>query len=159
MHKLETFLLVSAWVVTLASVLFIPRKMAWEASFIFVLTQLFTWILGVTVVECGWIEYPVHELSKANSTSFFFEYLLLPMLAVHFILRYPAGKALWLRIVYFAGAMAAFTIAEVIVERYTLIIKYHGWSWYWTFISMSFVFYFTMVIVKWFFRIRKPFSL
>lgn len=159
MHKLEPFLLVGASIICLASILFIPRKKAWEAVFIFLMAQFFSWLFGLVVVEYGWIEYPVRELAKANSTSFSFEYLLLPVFAAHFILRYPSAKALWIRLLYYAGTIALFTITEVLVERFTLIIKYHGWTWYWTSISMSLVFYFTMVIYKWFFRIPRAFSL
>lgn len=159
MHKLETFLLISAWILTPASLFLIPRAKAREAAFIFLIAQLFSWILGLLVVEFGLIEYPVHELSKANSTSFLFEYLLLPILAAQFILHYPSAKTLKFKILYYLGVMSVFTLSEFLVERYTLIIKYHGWTWYYTFISMSLFFYLTMVVYKWFYKLPKVFSL
>lgn len=159
MLSIETILLTGAYIVSFAAVFFISRKKAAEASFIFMLTQFFSWVLGLVVVQFGWLEYPVHELAKANSTSFLFEYFLMPVLAIFFILHYPSGKPVYIRILYFASIISGFTLIEVIVEKYTMIIEYHAWTWYWTWISMSLVFYVVTTIYKWFFRQKKIFSI
>lgn len=159
MYNLEYTLLISSWIATIVSTFFIPKKKACEASFIFILSQVFSWLLGLVVVEYGMIEYPVHILSKANSTDFMFEFLIFPVLAIHFILRYPSAKILWLRLTYFIGTISMFTLAEVIIEKYTMIIKYYSWTWYDTWISMALSFYFIMVIYKWFFKKPPIFSL
>lgn len=158
-HILERSLLTIEGIACLVSVCFISRKHAAKASFIFLLTQFFSWILGLVVVEFGWIEYPVRELAKANATSFLFEYFLLPIIAVFFVLYYPFSKPLKIKILYYAAIISSFTLIEYFVEKYTLIIKYNTWKWYWTFISETLVFYMVMVIYKWFYKIKKVFSL
>ncbi|MDF2988594.1 MAG: hypothetical protein K0R50_4104 [Eubacterium sp.] len=159
MYPIERIILVSAWVMSFISILFIPRKKIPQASFIFVSTQFFTWILGLFAVEFACLDYPVRELSKANATSFSFEYFILPIITIFFILNYPYSKPLKARILYYFIFSSAFTLLEYFLERYTLVIKYNSWRWYWTWISMSLVFYFEMIIYKWFFRIKRIFSI
>lgn len=159
MYVLERTLLAVAGIICFLCIWFIPGKDAAKASFIFLLTQFFSWILGLVVVELGWLEYPVRELAKSNATSFLFEYLLFPVMTINFILRYPSGKSFKLRILYYVSIVSTFTFVEYIVEKYTLIIKYHEWRWYWTLITVALVMYIVMVIYKWYFKIEKVFAL
>lgn len=158
-YSIESILLTGASIVCFIAIFFIPRKKLDKAALIFLITQFFTWILGLTVVQYGWLEYPVREFSKANSTSFIFEYLMFPILNIFFILKYPTNKQFKLRILYCVTIISVVTLIEFFTERYTMIIKYHSWKWYWTWISMSFTFYLVMVIYKWFYKIKKVFSL
>lgn len=159
MHTLEVILLVFASIACFVSIWFIPRSKAAEASFIYLLTQFFTWILGLVAVEFSWLEYPVRELAKANSTSFLFEFFMMPIITIFFILHYPYKKQLLQKVAYYFAFSSSFTLLEYILERYTMVIKYHSWRWYWTWISISIVFYIVMVIYKWFYKMRKIFSL
>ncbi len=159
MFPIEKIILVSAWVISFISILFIPRKKITQASFIFISTQFFTWILGLFAVEFTSLDYPVRELSRANATSFLFEYFVLPIITIFFILNYPYSKPFKLRVLYYFLYSSAFTLIEYFLERYTWVIKYHSWRWYWTWISMSLVFYFEMIIYKWFYRIKRIFAI
>lgn len=159
MHTLEIILIAVAFVACFLSIWFIPREKAAEASLIFLVTQFFTWILGLIAVEFGWLEYPVRELAKANSTSFMFEFFMLPVIAIFFILKYPFNKPISSKLAYYFIICSSFTVIEVIFEKYTLILKYHEWRWYWTWISMGLVFYIVTVIYKWFYKMKGIFSL
>lgn len=159
MHVLEYVLLAASGVATLVALWLALRKRAAETSFLFLLAQFFSWILGLVAVQFAWLDYPVHEFAKANSSSFLFEYFILPTLCVYFVLRYPTQKRLVLRLAYFAVIVSAFTIFEVVIERFTDILEYHEWKWYWTWLSMSFVYYLCFVIYKWFFGHKRVFSL
>ncbi|AET68201.1 hypothetical protein Desor_2654 [Desulfosporosinus orientis DSM 765] len=158
-YSIESILLTGAWISCFFALFFIPRKKLDRAAFIFLTTQFFSWILGLIVVQYGWLEYPVREFSKANATSFLFEFLMLPIIVIYFILNYPNHKQFKVRILYFAAIISAFTLIEFIIERYTMIIKYHAWKWYWTWISMSLVIYMVMVIYKWFYKQKRIFSI
>ncbi len=159
MYLIEKITLSSAWVISFISIWFIPRKKASQASLIFLITQFFTWILGLFIVEFACLDYPVRELSKANSTSFSFEYFILPIITIFFVLHYPYNKPFKSRVLYYIIFSSAFTLIEHYLERYTLIIKYHSWKWYWTWISMSLLFYVVMAIYKWFYKIKRIFSI
>ncbi|MCX8128890.1 MAG: hypothetical protein N3I35_02175 [Clostridia bacterium] len=159
MFYLEKIILITAGIASCISILFIPRSKAAKASFIFLLTQFFSWILGLIVVELSLLDYPVREFSKANATSFMFEYFVLPVLTIFFILYFPYNKALRTRIAYYIAFSTAFTAVELLLEKYTLIIEYHSWKWYWTWISMSLLFYAVKTIYKWFYKIKGIFSI
>lgn len=157
--SIESILQTGAWLCCFIAIFFIPRKKWDKAAFVFLATQFFTWILGLTVVQNGWLEYPVREFSKANATNFFFEFLMLPLIVVFFILYYPTHNQFKTRILYSCAIISLFTLIEFFIEKYTMIITYHSWKWYWTWISMSLVIYVVMVIYKWFYKQKKIFSI
>ncbi len=159
MYLNEKIALVSAWIISAISIWFIPKEKRAQASFIFLMTQFFTWTIGLTVVELGLIQYPVRELSKANATSFSFEYFILPVIIIFFIIHYPDNKPLKAKILYYISFSSSITIVEYFIEKHTLIIKYHSWNWYWTWITITALFYIVMSLYKWFFKIKKVFSL
>jgi len=159
MYLIERLIIGSVWLICLVSVIFIPKNKRREATAIMLFTQLHAWILGSLVVEAGLIKYPVRELSKANSSSFSFEYFVLPLICIFFNLYYPENKPLATKLLYYVKIVSAFTFTEVIVEKYTLVIDYIHWNWYYTFISMFFVIFIVRVIYKWFFHLEKPLSL
>jgi hypothetical protein len=94
MYSIERLIIGSVWLICFIYIWFIPKHKYRQASFIFLFSQLLSWIFGLLVVEIGWIEYPVRELHKANATSFTFEFLVLPIMCVFFNLYYPEGDRL-----------------------------------------------------------------
>lgn len=159
MYFTERFIIGSVWLISFVSLWFIPKQKYRQASFIFLFTRFPVWIIGLSVVEAGWLEYPVREFHKANSTSFTFEYFVLPILCIFFNLYFPESKGIYRKLAYYAAFLAPFTLLEYFAERYTLIINYIHWEWYITFISMCILFYLIRVVYKWFFHLHKPFSL
>ncbi|MBB3113389.1 hypothetical protein FHS18_005501 [Paenibacillus phyllosphaerae] len=159
MYVIERIILGSIWGVTLISIFFVPKQLIRKASFIYFFTQLPAWLLGLLVVEIGWIQYPVREMHKANATSFSFEFLILPVICVFFNIYYPKDSRLSIKLLYYITTMGAFTLAEYFIEKYTLLIKYLQWDWYDTFLSMVIMVYAVRSVYKWFFREVKPLSL
>lgn len=159
MHFKEWFMIVSVWLICFISILFIPKQKYRQASFIFVFAQLPAWIFGLAVVEAGLIKYPVRVFSKANGTSFTFEYLALPFICIFFNLYFPENKGLYRKVIYYMSFLSFFTLLEYFVEKYTLILKYVHWNWYTTFTSMALFMYLVRLIYKWFYNLDKPFSL
>ncbi|MBM7602573.1 hypothetical protein JOC75_000543 [Metabacillus crassostreae] len=156
---IEKMILNGTLVIYLTAILFIPYKKADKASFIFFMSQFFTWILGLSVVELGWLEYPVREFAEVNKTSLLFEYVVFPITTIFFILHYPRKKTLKIRSGYYFTIISFFTIIEYLLEKYTMVIEYHSWDWYWTWISLFSLFYIEMVIYKWFFKLKQVFSI
>ncbi|ADY56299.1 hypothetical protein Sgly_2005 [Syntrophobotulus glycolicus DSM 8271] len=154
MYILERLFLISSLTIIFISVWFIPKEKRAQASFIFFTTQFFTWIMGLTVVELNWLEYPVREFYKANGTSFSFEYFSLPVITIFFILYYPSNKPYIIRLIYNLSFSLSITVIEHFIEKYTLVIKYLSWKWYWTSISVLIVFHLVMFIYKWFFKLN-----
>jgi hypothetical protein len=138
---------------------FVPKEKAREAWVPFLSLSSLTWAAGLFVVEMGWISYPVQLFSKenqVNESSFTFEFFLFPVLAILFSLYYPQSKKIhtkWLYAIVFSGV---FTIAEVILEKYTNSVKYDEWKWYWTFFSVILVLMANHQYVIWFKKGLKP---
>ncbi|WP_371361026.1 CBO0543 family protein [Sporomusa malonica] len=144
----------AAVVVSLISLAFTPRDKVLQMQFILLFVQLPTWLLGLSAVEMGLLEYPYRELASVNRTSFIFEYLALPVVCVHLNNHYPWHASAPMKAAYFAGVSLLLTGTEVVLERYTMLINYTGWEWYWTWISVIFIFCLTQKTVAWFFSYR-----
>jgi len=137
----------------------VPKERAREAWVPFLSLGSVTWAAGLFVVEMGWISYPVQLFSKENlinESSFTFEFFLFPVLAILFSLYYPKERGALIKWLYALLFSAAFTAAEVILEEYTNVVKYHEWKWYWTFFSVMFVLMLNHQFVKWFIKGLKP---
>jgi hypothetical protein len=131
---------------------FVPRNRIREAQVVFFFKQLITWVVGLAVVEYGLIEYPVRLFSKANKTSFSFEYFIYPAFCVLFNLHYPVEKSRLQRFMYYVYYCSSLTIIEVFVEKHTQILNYIHWEWYVTWITFFITFYLSRKYYLWFFR-------
>lgn len=153
-------MIIERWIIAGAIVLsilliwkFVPKERAREAWVPFLSMSSLTWAAGLIVVEKGWIYYPVQLFSKenqVNESSFTFEFFLFPVLAILFSLYYPSSKKIhskWLYAIVFSGV---FTIAEVILEKYTDSVEYDEWKWYWTFFSVMLILMVNHQYVMWF---------
>lgn len=149
--RLESIILAAATLIPLLTLLLVPKKNWIQAQFVFLFTQLPTWLFGLIVVERHLLEYPYRELSKVNSTSFIFEYLVLPIICVHFNAHFPVKATKMKKLLFYLVTSLIFTIGELILERYTTLIKYTGWEWYMTFLSVWFVLWLSKITTQWFF--------
>ncbi len=80
--------------------------------------------------------------------AFPFEYFILPVIIIFFILYYPRSKPMKIKILYTMAFSSAITLVEYFVERYTLLIQYLSWRWYWTWISLTILFYIVMSVYQ-----------
>jgi len=158
---LEYFILIGSWVILLLSlILFIPKdkvRVAWVA---FLFKQSITWSIGLLVVEFGLIEYPIHEFTIANQTSFTFEFFAYPALCAFFNVFYPSHQSCGKQIRHYILYSSAITGFEVILEKYTLLIHYIHWNWYWSWLTLTVTFFLSRIYCRWFFRekLHKPTS-
>lgn len=154
----EYGIIIIEWVITIGLLIrFIDKSKIREAYVAFSIKQLITWILGLTVVELGLIEYPVRLFPNANKTSFTFEYFVYPAICAIFNVNFPEKGSLFKRSIYYFSYCTSMTILEVIVEKHTRILDYIHWSWYATWISLFITFFMTRRFYIWYFKLnRKP---
>jgi len=153
--SLEYLIMTASVVVSILSLTATPKNKLLQMQFTILFIQLPTWLLGLSAVELGLLEYPYRELASVNRTSFIFEYLVLPIVCVHVNNHYPWSSSTLLKAAYLASISLLLTSCEVVFENYTLLIKYTGWKWYWSWISILLIFWLNQKAVAWFFRIRK----
>jgi hypothetical protein len=154
--SLDYTIIAIAWILTIVFLaIFIPKDKIREALVAFLFKQLITWITGLAVVELRLIEYPVRLFSYANRTSFSFEYFIYPSICAIFNVNYPKDKSFFRQFRYYFYYCTSLTFVEVVVERYTHILKYVHWTWYITWITLFITFYLTRKFYIWFFRIKQ----
>ncbi|UCZ53847.1 hypothetical protein LGQ02_03420 [Bacillus shivajii] len=157
--KLEKNILIITWIICiLALIFFVPKKKIKEANVVFLFKQVMTWLFGAIVVQKKLIKYPFREFPKAIHTSFSFEYFIYPATCVLFNLKFPNRKPLPIRMGYYVLYSSILTGLEVLMERYTRLIKYVNWHWYWTWLTLCMTFFFSRMYYLWFFDKNEPLS-
>jgi hypothetical protein len=150
----ERWLLISFHLVSLLVLIkFVPKKSIRDAFILFLFLQTITWILGLIAVELDLIEYPVQLFPNENGTnrtSFSFEFLIFPAVAILFSLYYPTKANKIIQFLYYLIITGFFTGMEVLVEKYTNLANYHHWKWYWTLFSVMMVLFINHRYYIWF---------
>lgn len=141
------------WFVTIVLLYkYVPRRQVRHGVLAFLYMQLVSWLFGILVVEKGLIKYPVREFKKAYNGSFSFEYFFFPALSALFNIYYPEEKNKLMKFLYIASYTAFVVINEVILEKYTNLIKYINWKWYWSLLSVGLSYYSSRIFYRWFFK-------
>ncbi|ANB61017.1 CBO0543 family protein [Anoxybacteroides amylolyticum] len=125
-----------------------------DSLLVFALKAYFSTFFGVFVVEAHMLDYPVRFLPSYFDTSILFEYFLFPIVCVYFYQTtyYSSfGVILWQCALY----TAAITIVEVLCEKYTDLIEYHTWTWWYSFLTIFFLSFFVRMIML---VVNKKFS-
>jgi hypothetical protein len=151
---IEHIIVGAAWVLTaLALWRWVPRDRNGlrKAHVAFFFKQMITWLFGLLVVEWGLILYPIHEFEHANMTSFTFEFFVYPAICTFYNVYYPATQSYFQEFLYTALFCSPITLLEVVLEKYTDLIHYNQWTWYWTWITLYLTFRMSRAYVKWFY--------
>lgn len=152
--KTDTFIEFSFWGI-MAFILYkyIPKNKLREAQLAFLFKQLMTWLFGLYVVEKGYIEYPKRLFfKKANRTSFTFEYFIYPAICSLFNVYYPEKKGILAKVFHNVIYTLFIVIPEIFLEKYTNLINYKKWTWYWSFITIFITNCISRIYFKWFFK-------
>jgi hypothetical protein len=133
---MDKFILWALFIIGMILLIFSLRKpFIKDTILVFLFKAYFSTFFGVIVVEEKMIEYPVRFLSKYFDQSLLFEYFLYPIVCVYFYQTTYRSKFLGI-ILQCALYSAAITIIEVLCEKYTGLIKYHTWTWMYSFIGV-----------------------
>lgn len=150
--KPESFIEHYVWMITAISLFFIPKDFYRKASISFLFMIFVSWFLGILVVEYKLIEYPQRFLASVNETSFTFEFFVFPVVGVFYNLYYPARQHFLKQVLYTSAFTTALVIPELIIEKYTDLIKYINWTWYISWISVFATLALLRFFYKWYFK-------
>ncbi|WP_096155600.1 CBO0543 family protein [Bacillus sp. FJAT-45066] len=153
-YKKEKVIEITSWLaMTFLLIKFIPIHRLREAMVAFLFKQAVTWLFGLLIVEKDMIRYPFKTLFKKSiKSSFTFEYFVLPSLNVLFNIHYPEKRNFWNKLLYYFSYTSSITLLEIIAVKYTKLIKYKKWKWYWSFLSIWFTYYVGRRYQRWFFK-------
>lgn len=153
--KIDQLILYILYSCTFISLAFIPKDKLRDASIIFLFQQFVTWFAGILAVGFNLLEYPVRELAKVNGTSFLYEFFQYPVITVFFCLFYPKTNSFWKKSLYISAYSTGLTLPEVIIEKYTNLISYIHWHWYYTWASVYATLFLAWIFYKWYFRLNN----
>ncbi|NGQ96730.1 hypothetical protein G3578_16315 [Brevibacillus sp. SYP-B805] len=103
---------------------------------------------GIIVAEEKWVEYPVRFLGQYFKTSIIFEYFLYPIMCVYLYRTSYRSSFLGI-IVQCALYASAMTILEVVCEKYTNLVKYHTWTWMYSFLTIFLLSFMVRMLMQW----------
>lgn len=155
--RMEWWIIISVYIVATGILFFIPKNKFRLAIVAFLFKQFITFLMGLVVVELGLLEYPVRCFPSVNRTSFVYEYYAFPAACAVFNVWYPNDRSTLYRLGYYAGYSSVLTFGEVIIERYTYLIKYIHWEWYTTWFAICISFFVVHLFCVWFFAKGKAF--
>ena len=151
--NLDYTILIGTWILMgILLWIFTPREKILHVHVGFLCMQVITWVLGALVVENKLISYPVRFLDYTYRASFSFEYFLFPSISALFNVHFPEEKSLVWKILYACAFPTAITSIEAMLEKYTNLIKYINWTWYYSWISLLVVLLLSYWYYRWFFR-------
>lgn len=153
-YRKERMIIASAYALSAFLLLnFVPKNKIRYAVVPFLFKQVITWFFGLLVVEKKLIEYPYRPFfNKTYKASFCFEYIFYPTICVLFNLYYPEKRSVSVKILYCVMYSSLLTSVEVLFVKYTKLIRYKKWHWYWSFITLCITNYTSHVFYKWFFK-------
>ena len=153
--RLEWWILIFVYVVATGSLFFIPKNKIRLAVVAFLFKQIITFLIGLSVVELGLLQYPVRLFASISRTSFTYEYYAFPVTCALFNVWYPNNRSTLIQIGYYVSFTSVLTIGEVIIEKYTELIKYIHWEWYISWGTIYISFFLTRLFCIWFFQQSK----
>ncbi|QOR68007.1 hypothetical protein IM538_07710 [Cytobacillus suaedae] len=159
-NKLDKTIELSAWIITsLLLFKYVPKNRIREAHTSFLFKQVITWLFGLLVVEKDLISYPNRLFfKKAIKSSFTFEYFVYPALCSLFNLYYPEKRNNVAKLIYYFFHTSIITLFEIFAVKYTNLIKYNNWKWYWSFITMWSTYYLSRIYHRWFYKDSSTFK-
>ncbi|WP_042461980.1 CBO0543 family protein [Neobacillus dielmonensis] len=149
--RIDWWILAGVYVVSTGLLFFIPKNKVRLAIVAFLFKQIITFLIGLVVVELGMITYPVRLFASINRTSFTYEHYAFPVACAIFNVWYPYKRGTFVQLGYYIGFSSVLTIAEVIIEKYTDLIKYIHWEWYLSWITICLSFFLSRLFCVWFF--------
>jgi hypothetical protein len=149
--RMEWWLLLSVYVVAIGILFFIPKNKFRLAVVAFLFQQVITFLNGLVVVELRLLEYPIRLFASINRTSFTFEYFAFPVICAAFNVWYPINRSALIQLGYYVGFSSVLTILEVIIEKYTKLIKYIHWEWYISWVTICIALFIARLFCVWFF--------
>lgn len=91
---IERFIFIAITLISVSSILYIPRGKFRIALVAFLSFQATTWCVSMVLAQTGQVVYPIREFVKATSINFIPQFLFYPMIFMWFILLFPKGKSI-----------------------------------------------------------------
>ncbi|CAM3832732.1 CBO0543 family protein [Marinicrinis lubricantis] len=154
--SLEWIVITLMWCVGVISVVVCPKQHLRKLLFTMLLCQALTWVTTLIHVYYGLLSFPVREFPKATDLLVTTEYFFYPLICGYYVV-YEPSRHVGARMAYLALWVTGLTTIDIVIERYTDLIEYIHYSWYWTWIVFFGLFAITNISCQQFFKSRALF--
>jgi hypothetical protein len=149
----ERILLIAIWLVSIAvTVLFVSKAKRREAALSFLACQCLTWINSLLRVKFHLLVFPVREFPKATDLLVSTEFFMYPLICAFYYIYDPKSSSVFRRFIHLCIWTTGADLVEVLLEKYTNLITYLHFTWYWTWLDFFVLFIVTNVYCNWFFK-------
>lgn len=156
---MEYLILAAMWLFGFVGfILFIPRKERRKGLLAFLMFQAIVWLCDMPAFQFGLLSAPVRLFPKATDLPLTINYFFYPVLFSVFYVNRRVTGSLWLRMTYFFVWVSVFTLFDIVIEKYTDLLKYGLLKWYGMWIYMIFLFYVSQVCCNWFYKDKSFFK-
>src|SRR3954452_23429558 len=137
-------------------ILFIPQKERRKGLLAAIMFQAFIWLFDMPSFTYGLLSAPARMFPKATDLTVTINYFFYPILFAIFYVHRKAKNSQWFRITYFLVGISLLTIFDIVLERYTDLIKYESLTWFGMWIYLGFLFFISLVCCNWFYKEKPP---
>ena len=156
---IEKFIFIAIAVMSIASLIYIPKEEVRKALLSFLIFQTTTWATSIALVEKGTIIYPVKEFTKAANVNFTPQFLLYPTIFMWFILLFPKNKNILMKIIHYGIFVSIMVWFIFFTSKYTNISVFPNSTDYSAikngYIRNFLQFAFSHLYITWFFNKEK----
>ncbi|MFB5193661.1 CBO0543 family protein [Neobacillus sp. KR4-4] len=147
------------WVIGIFTyIFFTPKKRYRKVAVTALICQSLLWLNSLVHVEFDLIAFPVREFPKATDLLITTEYFFYPLLC-GFYLAYEPKHSLRIRLIYLCSWISIITLYDFILVKFTNLIEYVHYAWYFTWIDFFCIFAVTNFVYQWFFKNKKLFRM
>ncbi|WP_313800380.1 CBO0543 family protein [Cytobacillus sp.] len=151
--KMEYFFLTGMWIFGLIGfILFIPRKDRRKGFLALMMFQAIIWLCDMPSFQYGLLSAPFREFPKATDLALTINYFFYPALfSIYYINKKEKGT-IWTSFTYFFLWVTLITLFDIMIERYTDLLKYGLLTWYGMWIYIALLFYVSQICCNWFYK-------
>jgi uncharacterized membrane protein len=157
--RMEHLILLAMWLFGFVGfILFIPRKDRRKGLLAFLMFQAIIWLCDMPAFQIRLLSAPVRELPKATDLPLTIDYFFYPVLFAIFYVHKSVKGSLLSRSTFFFVWTSAITLFDIVIERYTDLLKYELLPWYGMWFYIVFLFYVSQVCCNWFYKDKALFQ-
>ncbi|MDF2893114.1 MAG: hypothetical protein K0R80_3481 [Clostridia bacterium] len=154
--SIERFILIAMVIISISTILYIPKDQSRKALLSFLVFQATTWFASIVLVQTGSVIFPVREFTKATKVVFTTEFFFYPIIFVWFIFLSPHKISVIYKILHWILFISISSWVAYFLGKYTNLSEFiKGSSYlnifntYWLF-SLQYLLCF--LYIKWFFK-------
>lgn len=149
--SLDIIILILIWTIGVLLFVCFTQKRKRKLLLAFLICQCLLWASSLVYTSLDLIAFPIREFPIATDLLVTTEYFFYPLLCGFYIIYEPKGS-FFFRVIYLSICTSLLVSFDVILERYTNLIEYVQYGWYWIWISFFWLFAFTNYLYIWFFQ-------